>query len=337
MIDPASDEDDAISLQAADYFQRRRFWDWTDADQAELDAWLAQSLWHRAAYLRLEGIAAQAGKLAAHRPRGLIRRVDVRNLYRTFVVPVLAAASIVLGAIVGYPYVLQLFETPIHISSTDVGGRTLLSFPDQTQIELNTDTVLRYRMSTVERTVWLDKGEAWFHVRHNAANPFTVIIGTHRLTDIGTEFDVRRGTSGVEVALLNGRAALATEGAQTATLAPGDDAVATRLTIAVTHKTQQQLADELAWRSGLLVFREARLADAIAEFNRYTQTKFVIADPAIAGLKFSADIRADNYDGFLLVVQTMLGIRADRQGDTILLAMGDKQKHRKAPHTNESR
>lgn len=337
MAGPAADEDDAVSLQAADYFQRRRFWDWSETDQAELDAWLAQSLWHRAAYLRLEGIAARAEQLAAHRPRPLIRRAALKIANRNFAVPLLAVASLVLGVIAGYPYVRGLFEIPIHVSSTDVGGRTLLSFPDQTQIELNTDTVLRYRMSTTERTVWLDRGEAWFHVKHNAANPFTVIVGTHRLTDIGTEFDVQRRAAGVEVALINGRASLSTEGAQTAMLVPGDDAVATRLTIAVTRKTPQQLADEIAWRSGVLVFREARLADAVAEFNRYNQTKLVIADPTIAGLKFSAEIRADNYDGFLLVTQSMLGVRAERQGDSVLLVKGDNQKHRKAPHTNGSR
>ena len=44
----------------------------------------------------------------------------------------------------------------------------LVSFADGTRIELNTDTVLRARMTTSERTVWLDQGEAYFQVKHDS-------------------------------------------------------------------------------------------------------------------------------------------------------------------------
>ena len=74
--------------------------------------------------------------------------------------------------------------------STEVGGHETVTFSDGTRIELNTNTVLRARMTTAQRTVWLDKGEAYFQVKHDPAHPLTVIAG-HRVTDLGTEFLVR--------------------------------------------------------------------------------------------------------------------------------------------------
>ncbi len=321
--DLPSEMHDAISRRAVDYFQRRRFWEWSDADQAEFDAWLAESMLHRAAYLRVEGIVAHTEELAALRPSMPGRKGpggDGKPLYRRFALPLLAAASIALMATAGIPFVRSLMQPPDRVYSTDVGGRTLLKFADGTEIELNTDTTMRFRMTTAERTVWLERGEGWFHVSHNAANPFTVVVGRHRVTDLGTEFLVRRGSDRVEVALLNGRASLGTEGAPVAMLAPGDDAVATRAFMKITRKTPQELADELAWRRGVLLFRKTRLADVVREFNRYNTTKLVIADPSISDETISADLRTNDFESFLRLAEASLNLRAERKGNEILIS-----------------
>jgi transmembrane sensor len=216
-------------------------------------------------------------------------------------------------------------QPPDRTDSTDVGGRTLLSFSDRTQIELDTNTSMRIRMTTAERTVWLEKGEAWFHVAHDAAHPFTVVVGKHRITDLGTEFLVRRDENNVDVALVNGRAALNASGQQTATLNPGDEAIATPVSLSVTRKTPQQLADELSWRHGMLVFRDAPLSEVVREFNRYNQTKLVIADPSIAGKRIYASLRTDDFDGFVQLAEMELNLRVDRVGRTIVLSRGQQQ------------
>ncbi len=318
---------DPISEHAAELLERRRFEEWSDADQAGLDAWLAESTLHRVAYLRLEGAAAYAEHLtAAHafkveqKPSEPAPRGKGKLPYLYFVYPLLAVAAIALFAVFGIPFVTSLLQPPDRNFSTDVGGRTLVKFADGTEIELNTDTAMRFRMTTAERTVWLDKGEAWFRVAHNAANPFTVIAGKHRVTDLGTEFFIRRGAGRVEVALVNGRAMLNTKGTPTTMLAPGDDAVATPVSVSVARKTARELADELAWRRGMLVFRKAKLADVVREFNRYNQTKLVIADPSIAGEPFTADLRTDDFEDFLNLAQRVLNLRVDYEGNVVLIS-----------------
>lgn len=320
---------------AADFLQRRRFGNWGETEQAELDAWLGASEARRIVFWRLEATLARVESLSALRIPPSKRGSVLPRL--RFAVPFVAVAA-ALGALAVYgPAAVAYFlQPPDRTYSTDVGGRTLLTFSDTTQIELNTNTTVRYRMTTAERTVWLEKGEAWFHVAHDAKHPFTVIAGTHRVRDIGTEFVVRRGGGATEVALLNGRATLSTDGAQTAMLVPGDEAVATRDSMVVTRKTPQELADELGWRRGVLVFRNTRLADAVAEFNRYNATKLVIADPAIAGEKISADLRTDDYESFLVLAEMTLKLRVEREGGVILISRVGTKNHAHGQRTTET-
>jgi transmembrane sensor len=334
-VSRSSGRPDPVTDRAATFFEKRRFGDWNGVDQAEFEAWLEESPFHRIAYLRLEGIAAYADHLAVtHRlemsPKLFgWRRVAGKRLAH-LVLPLLAAASVVLAATFGGPFIASLLQPPDRVDSTDVGGRTLLSFADHTQIELNTNTAVRLRMTTAERTVWLEKGEAWFHVAHDAAHPFTVIAGKHRITDLGTEFLVRRDAVDVDVTLLNGRAALSTEGLQTATLGSGEEAIATATALSVTRKTPRELADDLAWRRGMLVFRKTKLADVVREFNRYNATKLVIADPSIAGEPFTADLKTDDYEDFLTLAQAVLNLRVDHEGNEILIYRRHREDMKKA-------
>jgi transmembrane sensor len=338
-----SETHDTISERAADFFARRRFGGWSDADQTELDAWIAESYLHRVAYVRVEGIAARTDRLAALRPPKPVRAASVDHdavRHRRFLFPLLAAASIVLFAALGLPFVSSLvsslMQPPVRSLSTDVGGRNLLRFVDGTELELNTDTAVRYRMTNQERVVWLDRGEVWFHVAHNSKNPFAVVIGKHRVTDLGTEFLVRHDSTGIEVALLKGSATLGTDGVQTVTLRPGDDATATPVSVSVIRKTPRQLADKLAWRDGMLVFRNTRLVDAFREFNRYNTTKLVIVDPSIDGVKISTNLRADDLEKFVQLTEGVLNLRVDREGNEFLFSRRPgKETRRVVPATHD--
>ena len=336
---PWEEKEDVTSTRAAEFLGQRRFGSWTEADQAALDKWLAESTSHYVAYLRLKGIAARAEGLAAQNalesartPNGAPRKF--RSSWFAIPLVMAAAASIALIAAPRLPLLKAFMQPPDRTYSTDVGGRTLVKFGDGTEVELNTDTVMRFRMTTTERKVWLQRGEAWFHVAHNAQRPFAVVIGGRQITDLGTEFYVRRKVQGLEVALLNGRAALSGDGALTTVLKPGDDAIATSTFVSVTHKTSQELNDELAWRRGMLVFRGARLSDAVREVNRYNTVKLVIVDPSIANLRFTGEVRNDNFEDFLETAQTLMGLHADRRGGDILLSRATPQRTQKAARTN---
>ena len=172
------------------------------------------------------------------------------------------AAAFALVALSGIAASYLFLKPSERIYTTDVGGRELITFADGTQIELNTDTVLRARMTTDQRTVWLDRGEAYFRVKHDAAHPFVVFAGAHRVTDVGTEFLMRRDPGRLEVTLVEGSAQFGAGDGQRQSvpllLAPGDDVVATAQSMSVTKKPSRDVANALGWRQGVLVFKHTR-------------------------------------------------------------------------------
>ena len=58
--------------------------------------------------------------------------------------------------------------------ATAVGGHKTLTLGDGSEVELNTDTIVRMPKVAGQRQVILDKGEAYFQIKHDAENPFIV-------------------------------------------------------------------------------------------------------------------------------------------------------------------
>ena len=63
---------------------------------------------------------------------------------------------------------------------------------NEKRVELNTETRLRASISADGREAWLDQGEAYFEVAHDASRPFTVHMGDRTVNVLGTRFSVKR-------------------------------------------------------------------------------------------------------------------------------------------------
>lgn len=318
---------DAVETRAIDFLLRQRFWSWSAREDEELAAWLDESVNHRVAYLRLQAGAERVERLAALRPPKPMRPSDSggRSLWEQIRPILTVAAAILLVTTLGLALARYLLTPSDRAFATDVGGRATLKFPDGTEMALNTDTAVRYRMTTAERIVWLDRGEAYFTVAHDASHPFSVVAGGSRITDLGTEFLVRSDTNHLEVALLKGRAQFGSDDGRTrsATLTPGEDVIATPASLTIARKSTQQLADAIAWQRGVLVFRHTPLYEAARQFNRYNRTKLVISDPNVAALRIGGEFKTDNVDEFLKLAQAVLKLHVGRFGNEIVISRND--------------
>ena len=305
----------SIERHAAEYVQRRHLWDWSEADQAELDNWIAQSLAHRAAYLRLENVWQRSGRLSA---LGLESGETRKRIWPLLMK--IAAGFAILGIVGGAAAYLSVPRD--RTFATPVGGHETVTFADGSHIELNTNTQIRTRMTTDQRIVWLDRGEAYFQVKHDALHPFVVMVGNRRVTDIGTKFIIRRDAGEVQVAVTQGRVTFDAPGVdrQVALLTPGDVATLRAGAVSVTRRPQQALNDSLEWRHGMVVFRHTTLADAAAEFNRYNHDKLVIASPEVAALTVVGTFRATNVEAFTDAAQTVFGLHVESHGDEIVIS-----------------
>jgi transmembrane sensor len=311
---------DLVRSRAAEWVvARREHENWGEADQKELDDWLAQSSAHLIAYLRIDSAWNKANRLVALRPSH--RRPVWERLRPTFLRIAAALTALAVFGVVGKSLIPQ--TPPEKIYSTASGDRATISLNDGSQIELNTDTAVRLASDSGERRVWLDRGEAYFSVKHNASRPFVVLVNGHRIVDIGTKFLVRRKDAAVRVALMEGSIRFDPRdgnGKAVATMKPGDVLIANAGKIALTREPVTRLANEISWRNDLVVFEHTTLAEAVAEINRYGRKKLVIADPGTAARKISGAFPASNSELFAKVARTALDLKIEDRADTIILS-----------------
>lgn len=309
---------DEIEDRAAHFLARRRYTDWRADDQTELEAWLAEAMSHRVAFWRLEATLARTERLAALRPRNAVRIApqSSRSSSRFHLVAALGAA---VATIIAGIYFIAPSQTTY---STPIGGHEVLKLADGSVIELNTDTILRLKSG--ERSAVLEKGEAYFQIKHDPARPFTVETSSHRVVDIGTKFLIRNDSGRFEVSLIEGLArvepAQTSSGTASTLLKPGDVAIGQGGTLKVMRKRTSLVERELGWRRGMLVFDNTTLSAAAAEFNRYNRTKLLIADPAAGRLLIGAAFPANDVERFARSARVLLGVNVTRRDGDIVIS-----------------
>lgn len=310
----------AVRAKAAEWLARRESEEWNEPTKANFDAWLAQSFAHRVAFLRVENAWAQTHRLSVLRKPFAPATPPARRPWRGMA---RIAAVVAVAAGLGAAAVLYPLKSQDQVFRTPLGGRETITLNDGSTIELNTDTVLRARITPDRRQLWLDKGEAFFKVQHDARHPFEVMAGDHRITDIGTQFTVRRDGEKLKVSLLEGSVrfdASAQSGTKPVYLKPGDELVASAGKISVRTLSAAQTSHELGWRRGMLFFDNTTLADVAAEFNRYNTKKIVVADAAAGRRMIGANFATDNIELFARMARAVLGLHVQEGADAIVIS-----------------
>jgi transmembrane sensor len=263
------------------------------------------------------GLAFTPSPAAHHsKPQGLRRRRLA-----------LAAAATLLLAVGGGVY--WAFAPNGERYATPVGGLASVPMADGSHVTLNTDSRVHIALTDTERRVELGRGEAYFEVSKDPSRPFVVRAGDKRVIAVGTKFSVRREGADIEIVVIEGKvrvqddaAGLASraDGSADVFLTPGSIARADEAGVLVQRRTLPEAEEQLSWRTGWLLFRNQRLADAIAEFNRYNVRKIVIQDPAIGSLKIEGNFRATNVEAFVRLLESGFSVRAEVHADQIILA-----------------
>jgi len=317
-----------VDQRAAMYILQREKPEWSDADQAELDAWLEESMAHKAAYWRLEDGWRTADRLAALAEPAV---VPIRRSWRPRLVPLSLLAAALIGAVMviltGIPRPADR-QTQIAAQSysTPVGGRETVALADGSRVELNTATRFRASIAGGRREAWLDDGEAFFKIAHDPAHPFVIHAGDRQVTVLGTSFSVRVDRGRVTVSVVEGRVRLDAVGkpelaaASSTTLGRGELAIARGSETLISADAIERVDRGLAWRTGMLRFDQSTLAEVAAEFNRYNKRQMVVGDPAAASIRIGGSFRPTNTAQFLLLLQDAYGLRVVDDGEKVTIS-----------------
>jgi transmembrane sensor len=178
-------------------------------------------------------------------------------------------------------------------------------------------------VTATRRTVTLDAGEAYFDVVHDASRPFVVYAGNRRITDLGTKFSVFRNGDDVRVTVREGRVKVEILG-QSAGRAPvvtdgGHEVVTKGGETLVFVKPDVDIANDLSWRSGMLVFNQQTLAEAAEQFNRYNERQILVEGNA-RKIRIGGSFKADNVEVFVLLLHRGFGLSVSDQGDRIVVS-----------------
>lgn len=303
-----------IEEVAARWLLRREAEDWSAGDQAALDAWIEADPLHRMAYWRLEHGWEQADRLSALRtPHGPSVPARAKTLWRRPTAIAALAACLVVA--IAVPFAGQLGRKTY---TTEIGGHEAVPLADGTRVELNTQTQLRAAVTDKARDVWLDRGEAYFEVAHDAGRPFVVHAGARQVTVLGTKFSVRREGDRIEVDVVEGRVRVNAGDTTPPVLTRGDRLIAEGRSTLVT-KDADRVTNALVWRQGLVSFDQSTLAAAAAEFNRYNRKKLVVEDSA-AAMRIGGSFEAENVEAFARLLQEAYGLKVEDDGDTVKIS-----------------
>lgn len=307
-----------IEHHAAAWLVRREQPEWIAADQAALTDWLGEDPAHKAAYWRLEHGWNMAERLRA-------RRRDQTPFARRHHPAWWMALAACLLVAVAVAATLRTHgggtAAPFRIA-TAVGAQRHVVLADGSRLVVNTDSLLRTAVDRTSRTVWLDRGEAFFEVAHDARHPFVIRAGDQRVTVLGTRFAVRRDGDAVRVSVIEGRVRVedATSDRGTAAIVTaGDVAVARGTSLLVIDRSPAVVEGALSWRTGMLTFDRTTLADAAAEFNRYNRQRLTIADERAARLRIGGSFEATNVAAFARLLRSAFGLQVREQGDAIVV------------------
>ena len=291
------------------------------AEEADaLDLWLNGSSLNMVAYLRLKASWDRADRLAA------LKVPSATNSSRRFFIgPAALAAACLLVLVSGgaWLYWPKRAEPQPHAYATAIGQRQEVRLADGTRVELNTNTRVHASVTATRRTVTLEEGEAYFDVVHDATRPFVVYAGNCRITDLGTKFSVFRNGDDVRVTVQEGRVKVEILG-QLAGSAPvvtegGHQLVTKGSESLLLSKPDADIANELSWRSGVLVFHQQTLAEAAEQFNRYNSRQIFVEGSA-RKIRIGGSFRADNVDVFVLLLHRGFGLSVSNQGDRIVVS-----------------
>ena len=238
-----------------------------------------------------------------------------------------AAAAIAVGWFAWPPRVVPapvaiVNSAPSYALAAPIERRTL---EDGSTVELNRGAVIETLFTAGERRVRLVRGEANFIVAKNPARPFIVSAGGVEARAVGTVFNVRLDRNAVEVLVSEGRVRVAGAGQTEAVAALPLLEIGQRMVVslAATAGTPEvvtlspaELERKTAWQPRLLDFTAQPLADILAEFNRRNPVQLVLADPALETVRLSATFRSDNVEGFVRLMESDFGMRAEWRGET---------------------
>ncbi|MFK4772267.1 FecR family protein [Rhizobium sp. ZW T2_16] len=295
--------------------QRVEFTQWLNADPAHMDAYRDVE----ASWQAMEGPGHRLAEREADELSVYLKAMDRNKRGRKTASKV--GLLVLLGAVVlaGGLWLERpgLIDDLRADYATSRGERRTVTLDDGSTVLLDADSALSLELSPNRRRVHLLRGGAYFDVTPSSV-PFVVDAADGSVSVLGTGFDVRLVDDGGSVTLAHGRVAVRAGGQPSETiLEPGEqvrfgpNGVADVQTVAI--------EDALAWRGGRYAFYRARLADVVAEIERYRMGRILVVGSDLADARVTGSFALNDTDAALQSLQASVGFNLHSLGGRLTI------------------
>lgn len=298
---------DALLAEASRWFAAL---DAGTARAEEFEAWRRKDPAHAVAYARIVGHWESIGTAPGTENAPAMDAAPAPASRRQW----LKAAAIALPvAVLGSGLLAERAYAWDH-ATTGVGETRRVALPDGSVAYLNTDSAMAWRFRGDEHLVRLERGEVALDIRPGKGAVLRANGASLPLAPGLFNARIRAGRA--ELTLVDGAARQVPEAGRALVLRPNTTVVvaegeAPRLEM----HSAEDVASQMAWRAGEIVFLDQSVADAANEFNRYLTRKIRIADGELARAKIGGRFDLDRPDQFLKAVSLTLHARVVQTAD----------------------
>lgn len=206
-------------------------------------------------------------------------------------------------------------ETMVAYSTGPARTRTI-DLKDGSHILLDRNSRLALSDGPSPR-VEMQRGAAYFDVRHDPSRAFLIQAGGYEIRDIGTKFDLVMTPQRLGVAVSEGKLMVAPKDGAGTSIVEGER-------IDVAPQTGEAQVSRIAaasvgsWRSGQLVYQATPLALVANDLTRYVGRP-VTVDPSIGDLRVSGVLAISDGAGLIQQIEALLPITAVEAGGSVHL------------------
>jgi transmembrane sensor len=304
--------DPALLSEAADWMMALRYGDNArngQEAQANFDRWRQQSPAHAEAWARAEALMGMFAQVPAGIGKNAFHALQQPNRRRSMGM----LGALLVAAPAGW---LAWRHMPWREWAADVatatGERKSMTLADGSRLVLNTASAVDIVFTAAERRVRLQVGEILVTTHADPSptyRPFLVQTPQGTVRAMGTRFSVRRLDEGttrvavfedaVEIRAVQGASRVLRAGEQI-------DFEAGRIGAELPVEASAAL-----WEQGMLLARNLRLADVVAEMSRY-RSGVLRCHPAVADLRVSGAVSLADTDAGLALLARSLPLRIEQ-------------------------
>jgi transmembrane sensor len=282
-------------------------------ERPEFNEWLGADPLNRRAYEKAEALMGDARAAILSDP-ALAEYTRRRPGHAAKV----AGAAVLLTGLVGSFFLL---DGPMRLRADMIAARgelPIVRLSDGSVMQLNADSAVAYEFSSGSRIVRLLRGEAFFEVAPDPPRPFAVEAGEGRTVALGTAFNVRLDRDDRTIVTVTDHAVRVSVGNSTLEINAGQEAAYTE-DGELQPPRPADTGTALAWRKGLLVVDNARLADVVAEISRYYGGKIFLVGFGLGERRVSGTFRISDPEAALAVLQRTLDLSVTQMGPVAII------------------